>query len=276
MVLIVTIAPLHYVLMASLSTATQVFQRPFLFLPAGFTLGNYLLVLKNPIIWSGYGNSILYLVIGVLINLAMTVLAAYPLSRKELAGRRIILKLLVLTMYLSGGMIPTYLVVRGLGLRDSLWAMVLPCAVNAFMIFVSISFFENTIPLEVQESATIDGCTNMQILLRIILPLSVPLLGVLALQYGLGHWKAYAQALIYLQTRSRFPLQLVLREILVKIDSQTMLSMLSRTDDYETMTNMKEGVKHVSMVVTSLPLLVVYPYLRRFFETGMTLGAVKE
>lgn len=267
--------PLYYLVVASVSDIHEITQEPFLMWAKGFTLEHYQRVLSKSSIWTGFRNSIMYTTIGVTINIGMTILAAYPLSRKDLKGRKTILKIIIITMYISGGLVPTYLVVKNLGMLNSFWVMVIPNAVNAFYIIIAKSYFENSIPYEIQEAAIIDGCNNFQLLLKIILPISTPLIGVLVIYYGLAHWNTFSQALIFLTDRDRHPLQLVLREILVLEDSKTMMTMMGSGLDYSERVKVIEGTKYVSMVVSSLPLLIMYPFFQKFFTSGITLGAVK-
>ncbi len=273
--LIVIIYPLWYVFVASFSDIKELLREPMVLWPKGLTFDAYDRILTTPVIWSGFRNSLIYMVGGVTLNVLLTVLAAYPLSRKDLRGRKTILKILVVTLYLSGGLIPTYLVVRSLGMLDTFWAMVAPNAVNAFMIIIARSFFETAVPNEMQEAGRIDGCSNFQLLIRVVLPVSTPLVTFLALSYGIGHWNSYVQALIFLTSRDRFPLQLILREILIAADSVTVATMLSDRIDYDLQIRIREGIKYVSMVVSSAPLLIIFPFMRKAFERGITLGAVK-
>lgn len=285
--LILTIMyPLWYVLIASVSTVSELAAINFPLLPQGFTFDSYKLVFENPLIWKSLLNSVLYLIVGVTINIIMTVLAAYPLSRDDLIGRKKLIKLIIVTMYISGGLIPSYLLIRDLNMLNTFLVMVIPMAVSAFYIIIAISFFRSTIPKNLEDAALIDGCNNFTLLFKIVLPLSMPLLGVLMLNYGLGHWNSYTHALVYLTDRGKFPLQLVLREILTFTDSQTMTGMVSgsqagqmmagTTGNYDEMLNIQMGIKYVLIVFSSAPLLILSPFLTKFFAKGITLGAVKE
>lgn len=275
--LFITIYPLWYVLCASFSNVFDIVNVPFLLWPRGFTLKSYAMVFEAERIWTGFLNSFLYMIFGTTLNIAMTLMAAYPLSRESLPGKKWISKLLIISMYISGGMIPLYLVVDGLGLRDTLLAMILPNAVSVFFIIVAISFLRSTIPESIQEAARIDGASHVKTFLLIIVPLSAPLIGALAFQFALGHWNSYTQAMIYLDDEKLYPLQLVLREILIRADSSMVSSMMMKMDiDYTAQTELKEGFKYVSMVVSSVPLLVIYPFLRRYFEKGLFMGGIKE
>ena len=284
--LITVLYPLWYVLIASFSTVSEIAGQTFPLLPSGFTLDSYKLVFENDLIWKSLFNSVVYLIIGVTINISMTVLAAYPLSRDDLKGRGIIIKFLMVTMYLGGGLIPTYLLIKNLNMLNTVWVMVIPTAVSTYFIIIAISFFRSSVPRELEQAALIDGCNNTKLLVKIILPISLPLLGVLMLNYGLGHWNSYTHALVYLTDRNKFPLQLVLREILTFTNSQAMTGMVSASaagqamagtaGNFDQMLNMQEGIKYVLIVISSAPLLLFYPFLTKFFAKGMTLGAVKE
>ena len=277
--LLLILYPLWFVLMASFSDVYEVIRRPFLVTPVKLTFEAYKTVLETPDIWTGMRNSLLYMVAGTLLNVVMTTISAYPLSRESLPGRKWMMKVITLTMYISGGMIPLYLVVDTLHLRNTPFAMILPGAVAAYYVIISISFIQSTIPASIMEAARIDGCGHMGTFRRIVMPLSLPLIGVLALQYGLGHWNAYTNALIYLDERKLYPMQLVLREILVRTEASSIMNdIMSMTYDmdYEAQIALREGVKYVSIVVTSVPLLIIYPFLNKYFAKGLTLGGVKE
>ncbi len=275
--LIITIYPLWYNLCASFSNVFSIIDKPFLLWPADISLKSYGMVFENERIWSGFFNSFVYMILGTVLNIAMTMIAAYPLSRASMPGKSVITKILILSMYVSGGMIPLYLVVDSLKLRDTLFAMIIPNAVSVYFVIIAISFMKSTIPESIQEAARIDGAGYIKTFITIIIPLSAPLIGVLALQYGLAHWNSYTQAMIYLDNAALYPLQLVLREILIRADSPMISSvMMSQKIDYEAQTVMKEGFKYVSMVVSSVPLLIIYPFLKKYFAKGILIGGVKE
>ncbi|MBM7569177.1 carbohydrate ABC transporter permease [Paenibacillus sacheonensis] len=272
--LLVLIAyPLYFVVIASFSDSTQVLMGHVFLLPEGFSLDAYARVLRNHDLALGYRNVLLYCAVGTLVNVAMTVAGAYPLSRRDFAGRRIIMLLIAFTMFFGGGIIPTYIVVKSLGLVNSMWALILPGAVSAWNLIIMRTFFQHAIPIELQESALLDGCSNIRLLLRIVLPLSLPVVAVVALYYAVGHWNSYFPALIYLSDRSKYPLQMFLRELLVQNQLQTMME-----TDSETMAQqakVAEGLKYAVIVVSSLPMLCLYPLLQRYFVKGVMVGAVK-
>jgi putative aldouronate transport system permease protein len=264
--------PLLNVLSSSFSNPSLVAQGKIIFWPEQWTLQSYAKVFANNSVWSGYGNTLLYTALGTCINLVLTVLAAYPLSRIDLKGGKIILGLLIFTMYFHGGMIPTYLVVKQLGMVNTVWAMVLPGAISTFNLIVMRTYFLNTLPKELQESAFIDGCSNTRYLWSIVIPICKPILAVIALYYAVHHWNDFFQALIYLSDPKKYPLQLVLRDILIA----------SKVDDFATLDNgftdrlfQAEGIKYAIIIVASLPMLILYPFMQRYFVKGALVGSVK-
>lgn len=275
--LMVVLYPLIYIVSASVSDPAQVNSGEMWLFPKGFTLEGYKLIFENDQIWRGYLNTIFYTALGTLINLAVTIPAAYALARKDFIGRGFLTGFFVLTMFFSGGLIPTYLVVKDLGLIDTVWAMVLPNAAAVWSIIIARVFFQVTIPKELEESARIDGCSNFRMFMKIVLPLSAPIIAVMALFYGVGHWNGYFNALIYLSDKDLYPLQLVLREILVlqEMSSQS----TSLTGSMAEMLHSKEQlaaiIKYGVMIVSTLPIIIVYPFLQRFFVKGVMIGSLK-
>ncbi|RAV22326.1 carbohydrate ABC transporter permease [Paenibacillus contaminans] len=272
-ILIIVLYPLYFVLIASVSDPVLVLQGKVWFMPETFSFEPYMRVFQNADIVTGYRNVILYTVVGTLVNLILTVAGAYPLSRKDFAGRNAIMLLITFTMFFSGGIIPTYMVVRDLGLVNSFWALILPGAVSVWNLIIMRTFFQNTIPTELQESAFMDGCSNFRLLISIILPLSMPVVAVVTLYYAVGHWNSYFQALIYLSDRSRYPLQMFLRELLIQNQMQNMMETDSESMAKQAL--MAEGLKYAVIVVSSLPVLCLYPFLQRYFAKGVMIGAVK-
>ncbi|MGG3835816.1 carbohydrate ABC transporter permease [Paenibacillus thiaminolyticus] len=272
MILLIVLYPLVFVLSASISNPAAVSRGELWLFPKEITFVGYEKVFQNREILTGYGNTILYTVIGTSINLLMTILAAFPLSRTNLPGRNVIMFALVFTMFFSGGLIPSYLVVNKLGLLNSMWALVLPGAVSVYNIIIMRTFFRTSVPYEVQEAAMIDGCTTLQILYRIMLPLSMPIIAVMVLFYSVDHWNSYFSALIYLTDRDKFPLQLILREILIQNQMDKMAggaSALSEQIMYG------QAIKYAVVIVANLPVFLLYPFLQRYFVKGMTIGAIK-
>ncbi len=268
--------PLVYILSASVSDPVAVNSGRMWLWPVGFTLEGFERVFRDPDILLGYRNTLFYTVAGTLINLAVTLPAAYALSRTDLVGRNALLLMVIFTMFFSGGLIPTYLLVRDLGLINTPWALLLPKAAAAWNILVAIAFFRMTIPKELQDAADIDGCSIILFFWRIVLPLSKPIIAVMALFYAVGHWNQYFDALIYISDRNLFPLQLFLREILVQ--EQMSVSMMMDASGMEAMAEqarIADIIKYAVMIVASIPFLILYPFLQRFFVKGVFIGSVK-
>jgi putative aldouronate transport system permease protein len=270
---IVVAYPLVYVVAASLSSPRAVISGRVWLWPVEPTLMAYRAVFANKQLLTGFANSSLYMVVGTAISLVLTVFAAYPLSRKELRGRGAINGLFLFTMIFSGGMIPSYLLVKDLGMRDTIWSMVLPSAFSVWNMLIARTYFQTTIPDELYEAAELDGCSDFRFLGRIVLPLSGPILAVVGLYYAIGLWNGYFNALLYIDSLRLYPLQLVLRNILVlgNID-------ISMLQDFEAMAR-KQGLadllKYAVIVVASLPVMVMYPFVQKFFVKGVMVGAMK-
>ena len=265
--------PLWFVVIASLSTPVEISQGNVWIVPRGTTIEAYRRVLTNDDILMGYRNTIFYTIAGVAVNVTMTVLAAYPLSRKRFFGRKIILIYLTFTMFFNGGLIPTYLVVNGLGLVNTFWVMIIPNAVSVFLIFIMRTFFVRTIPDELYDAAAIDGSSHVHTLVRVVLPVSGPVLAVMILFYGVGHWNSYFNALIYLSDRERFTLQLILREILVQERIDEMVDIADEA--YFEQAMLAEILKYGVIIFASVPVLLLYPFLQRYFVKGVMIGAIK-
>lgn len=273
LVTIIVMYPLVFVLSASFSDPQAVLRGEMMLWPKGINLNSYEKIFQNKDIISGFTNTLVYTSLGTLINLTMTILAAYPLSRKDFVGRNAIMALLVFTMFFSGGLIPTYLLIKNLGMLNSLWVMIIPNAVSIWNIIIMRTFFQQSIPGELQEAATIDGCSNIKILTRIILPLSLPIIAVTILFYAVGHWNAFFNALLYLSDKDKFPLQLILREILIQGQTNDMVKM--STESAIKQQREVEGIKYAVLVVANIPMLALYPFLQRYFVKGVMIGAIK-
>jgi len=268
--------PLLFVLSASVSDPDAVYRGEVWLLPRGLTLEGYGRVFENREIWTGYRNTVLYTCLGTLINLAVTLPCAYALSRRDLVGRNPITILFTFTMFFSGGIIPTYLVVDGLGLRNRIWAMVLPNAAAMWYILIARTYMQNNIPDSLREAAFLDGSSNTWFFLRVVMPLSAPIVAVLALFYGVQHWNAYFNALIYISRRELFPLQLILREILVINDmGGSAMMTVESAEAMARMARVAELVKYAVMIVSSLPVLIAYPFIQKYFTKGVMVGAIK-
>lgn len=271
LIMLLTIYPLYIVVISSFSAPMEVISGHVWLLPQGFSGEGYRRVFQNSDIFMSYKNTIIYTVLGTAVSLFFTLSAAYPLSRKKLYGRTGLMLLFTFTMFFKGGMIPTYLTVKGLGLYNNIWVMVLMGSLSIYNMIVARTFLQNTIPNEIYEATEMDGANDIQVFFQIVLPLSMPILAVLSLFYAVGIWNNYFTGLIYLKSRSLYPLQLVLREILVT-DTSDM------TDTLEANMNkllVQESVKYCVIVVSSVPMLVLYPFLQRFFAKGVMIGAIK-
>lgn len=282
LVFVVTLYPMIFVFSASFSDPGAVASGKMLLFPKGFSLDGYKYVLQYKEIWAGYGNTIFYTFVGTVLNLAITLPAAYALSRRNLVGKRFFTILFMITMYFSGGLIPSYLNANSFGLVNTRTYMLIHGAVSVYNMIVARTFFASTIPEELHEAAIVDGADEFKIFQKIIMPLSAPITVVLALYYGVGHWNEYFTAMVFLaRRRDAWPLQLVLREILVQgkfaetaVMNGSMLSpeevayLISQADT----SNM---IKYCVIVVAVVPMLMIYPWLQKFFSKGVMIGAVK-
>lgn len=273
-IMLVTLYPLIYILSASFSDPMAIIQGRVWLWPVDFTLNAYNKVFQNSDILLGYRNSLIYLVVGTSINIFMTTMGAYALSRKDLRGRHVLTLLFTFTLLFNGGLVPTYLVYKNmLGLYDNLWVMVIPTAISVWNMIIMRTYFQNSIPMELQEAAFIDGCSNIRTLTSIVLPLSKPIIAVMALYYGVAHWNSYFTALIYLQDTWRFPLQLVIRSILILEDMQAMAG--GGGESIVEQLVLIEGMRYAVIVVSSIPMLLLYPVVQKHFVKGVMVGAVK-
>lgn len=270
--IIITLYPLLYVVFASFSVPAQYmrFTGAFLYRPLGFSLASYEAVFNNINIWNGYRNTIIIVVLGVGVNMLMTIIGGYVLSRQSLMLRRPLTLLTMFTMYFNGGIVPMYLMVRSYGLLDSLAALILPVAINTFNLVIMRSAFEN-VPESLEEAARIDGASQLVTLWRVMVPVVTPTIAVLVLYYGVSHWNSWFNALIYIRTRSRYPLQLILREMLIESTSAASSSAASADDN----AMISQTIKYAAIVVSTLPILCLYPFLQKFFVKGIMVGAVK-
>ncbi|WP_168120114.1 carbohydrate ABC transporter permease [Paenibacillus sp. HB172176] len=277
LLLIVILYPLIYIISASISDPVMVNSGKMWLLPKKMTMEGYMRVFENREIWSGYLNTVMYTVLGTLLNLLITLPCAYALSRRGVAGRNAVMALLVFTMFFSGGLIPTFLLVKSLGLLDSIWAMLLPNAAAVWNIIVTRTYFQISIPNEMLEAGEIDGGSPFRLFLSIVLPVSKPIIAVMALFYGVGHWNQYFNAMLYLSNRDLFPLQLILREILI-LEEMSVSMLMNGSGDLEAMAEqarVADIVKYAVMIVSMLPLLVAYPFLQRYFVKGFLIGSLK-
>lgn len=265
-IFLIILYPLYYVVIASFSDPDLVLTGKIFLLPKGFQLDSYKKVFSNSEVMNGYMHTIMYAAVGTCINLAVTLTAGYALSRPDLRGRKGFTLFFVFTMFFGGGTVPTYMLVRNLHLINTFWAMVIPNAMSVWNLILCRNFFESNIPKELLEVSQIDGCRNDYFFFRIVLPLSKALIAVMVLFYAVGHWNSYMQPLLYLSDRSRYPLQLVLKNIL--ISSQPDASLAGMTDRAE-MYKQTEMLKYALVVVSSVPMIVLYPLCRNILCRGL-------
>ncbi len=270
---IAVLYPCVFVIGASFSSGTAVQAGRVILFPVEPTLEGYKTVLNTPTVWVGYRNSIVYTVVGTLINLALTMTAAYCLSRKDLPGRNFIMLAFSFTMFFSGGLIPMYIQVTNLKLLNTMWSLLLPGAISVYNLIVARTFIVNSIPTELLEASQIDGCSDFRYYLSIVLPLSGAIIAVEALFYAVGHWNAYFNAMIYLSKRSIYPLTLYLREILMSsnIDPST----ITDPELQARLADMVGIIKYALIVVAVVPVLLIYPFVQKYFVKGVMIGSVK-
>lgn len=271
--LIIVAYPLIYIVSSSFSSSSAVISGKVWLFPVEPTLRGYKAVFQNPQILTGYGNSLFYLFFGTLLSVTLTITAAYPLSRKNFYGRNVITALFIFTMLFNGGLIPYYLTVKGMGLLDTRWAMIIPGAISVWQVILARTFFQTSIPSELTEAAHLDGCSDFKFLLRIVIPLSKPIIAVLVLMYAIGYWNSYFEALIFLKSAKLYPLQLILRNILIlnSIDP-TMVKDVKELADRQ---GLKELLKYSLIVVASAPVLMLYPFVQKHFVKGLLIGSLK-
>ncbi|MBB6670684.1 carbohydrate ABC transporter permease [Cohnella nanjingensis] len=272
-ILVIVLYPLVYIVSSSFSSPQAVVAGRVWLLPVEPSLKGYTAVLNNPRVWSGYGNSLFYMAAGTFISVLLTIAIAYPLSKRSFHGRTVLMYLLIVTMIFSGGLIPYYMTVKSLGLIDTRWALLLPQAIAVWQVFVAKTFFQETIPEELNEAADIDGCSDLRFLWSVVIPLSKPIVAVLALMYAIAAWNAYFDALIFLKSANLYPLQLILREILIQnsVDNSMMVDVRTM----EARQGMKDLLKFSLIVVSSLPVLLIYPFVQKYFVKGVMIGSLK-
>ncbi len=267
--------PIYFVVIASVTDPMYVNNGSILLYPKGFTLLGYQKVLQNTKLWTGYANTILYTVCGTALGVMSTLMAGYSLSRKDLPGRGILMKLFVFTMYFGGGMIPYYLVVKGLGLVDSRMAMIVLGSISAYNIIVVRSFMESTVPDELMEAATIDGCGNGIFFFKIVIPISKAVIAVMVLFIAVGYWNSYFNAMIFLTDSSKYPLQLVLREILLTASVASNNAAVMDPEAALKLETMVQVIKYGVIVVSTAPIICVYPFVQKYFVKGVMIGSIK-
>jgi len=270
--LALVLLPLIYIVASSFSSPAAVNAGRVRFWPVEFSLEAYRSVLSNAEVLQGYYNSLIYAVAGTAISVTLTVAIAYPLSRRTFYGRNVLMTLLVFTMLFSGGVIPTYMVVHDLGMLNTRWAMLIPNAIGVWQVIIARTFFANSIPDELYEAAMLDGASEIRTLRSVVLPLSKPLLAVLALMYTIYQWNTYFDALVYLKDADLFPLQIVLRNILLLNTPRTGATDMAQQMHQIQLANV---LRYALIVVSSLPVLIIYPFVARHFTKGVLVGAVK-
>ena len=273
-VLLVIVYPLYFIVIASISDPNAVYQGRVWLAPLDVTFEGYQRIFRSDSIWLGYRNTIMYAFLGTSLNLSLTLPCAFSLSKPDLFGRKAIMIFIVLTMFFSGGMIPIYLTVRNFNMINTTRAMIVPNAVSAWNLIIARTFFQSNIPQELQDSGKIDGCSDFKFFFMIVLPLSKALVAIMALFYGVGHWNAFFNALIYLRSESRFPLQLILRNILIQ--NQISPEMLEDVSGMmAAQQNIADLIKYGMIIVSSVPLLILYPFLQKHFVKGVLIGSIK-
>ncbi len=272
-VLVIVLYPLYFVVIASVSDPAAVGSGQVVLFPRDVTWEGYRRILQDAQIWRGYRNTILYTIAGTAINVTLTMLIAYPLSRRKFSGRGIIMVFLVITMYFRGGIVPTYLLVRGLGLLNTFWVMVILGAVSVHHAIIARTFLQSNVPNELQEAAAMDGCGHFKFFTSVVLPTSPAIIAVLALFYAVSHWNEFFRGLVFLTDEDRFPLQLVLRSILIQVELSE--DMLLDVQGQEEIQRVRDLVQFGVIIVASLPILVAYPFLQRYFIRGVMIGSLK-
>lgn len=266
--------PLYFIIIASFSDSTLVSTGKVMFIPKNVSFFGYQEIFKDMRIWTGYRNTLFYTVFGTLVNMLFTLPAAYVLSRKEFRARRIIMFIFVITMFFNGGLIPTYLLMKGLGLTNTIWVFILPFSVNVFYLIIARTFFENSLPQELHEAAVMDGCSHFTFFFKVALPLSKALVSVIGLYYLVGHWNDFFTALIYIRDTKLQPLQIVLRDIL--LSNQVFSSGAGTGGDAGGYAQRyADQIKYGVIIVSTLPILLIYPFMQKYFEKGVMIGSIK-
>lgn len=273
LLMLTVLYPLIYIFSSSFSSPSAVVSGKVWLFPVEFSLKAYESIFHSSQVMLGYYNSIIYTVVGTLINVTITILLAFPLSQRNLYGRSIIVMLMVFTLFFDGGLIPTYLLVKDLHILDTRWALWLPGALSVFQVIIARTFFINSIPAELQEAAQIDGCRDTRYLISIVLPLSKPILAVMSLMYAVGHWNAYFDALIYLRSEHLFPLQYVLRNMLIlnAADPEMLAGTALKLRDQ----GFEQVLKYALIVVACVPVMIMYPFVQKHFVKGVMIGSLK-
>lgn len=272
--LIVVAYPLIYVVSASFSSPGAVSSGKVTLLPVQPTLLAYKTVVNYKNIWVGYRNSLAYMVVGTVFALILNVMAAFPLSRKEFVGRRFLTLVMAITMYVSGGLVPTYLLINSLKMLDTFWVIVIPTATNVWHIVMIRTYFQNSIPDELYEAGQLDGCSDFGYMIRVLVPLSGPIIAVIALYTAVGLWNSYFNAMIYLTRQELYPLQLFLRSILT-LGQNINLDEIEDVEAVQDLIGLSNLMKYAVIVVASVPVMMIYPFVQKFFVKGVVVGSIK-
>ncbi|MGZ4159885.1 MAG: carbohydrate ABC transporter permease [Neobacillus sp.] len=272
LIVLAILGPLVYVVMASFTDPTTLLSKGLTLNPLKFTLQGYIRIFKDGSILTGFRNSLFYSTAFSIISVTLTLFAAYPLSRKDFVGRKVIMTIFIITMFFGGGLIPTYLLVKNLNMLDTIWAILIPGAVNVWNIILARAYFQG-IPSELREAAIVDGTSEVQYFFKILLPLSKPIIAVLILYQFVGQWNSYFDAMIYLKSDSLQPLQIILRSILVQMQPRP--GMMQDAQNTAQLQQIAEMVKYSSIVISSLPLIIIYPFFQKYFEKGVMVGSIK-
>ncbi|MFD0957793.1 carbohydrate ABC transporter permease [Paenibacillus chungangensis] len=274
LILLVVLYPLIYIVSASFSNPEAVASGRVWLFPVDPTLDGYKAVFKHDMILTGFSNSFFYMIVGTVFNVLMTVLAAYPLSRRDFFGGKVLMLLFVFTMMFDGGLIPRYILVKDLELLNTRWALIIPVALGVWHVIITRTYFRVTISNELLEAARIDGCNDFRFVWRIVLPLSAPILAVISLFYAVGHWNQYFNALIFLKDPGLYPLQLVLKQILV--ENEVDISMVGDVADLAMRAQLRDLLKYSLIIVATVPVLAIYPFVQKHFVKGVMIGSLKE
>lgn len=271
--LVMVLYPLYFIVIASISNPDLVGSGKVLFIPKDITVEAYKYILKDQRIWMGYYNSIRYTFFGTFFALFLTILAGYALSRKDMMGREIIMKLMVFTMYFGGGLVPTYLVIKNLGLIDTSFVLIFLGSFSVFNLIITRTFFVSTIPLELQEAAEIDGCSIPRFFFSIVLPLSKSIIAIMFLYYAVGHWNSFFNGMMYVKSQNLYPLQVILRDIL--ISGQNLMTEGADMEYVLEMQRITRTIQYGVIIVSTLPVLMLYPFIQKHFVKGVMIGSVK-
>ena len=273
--MLICLYPILFVLIASISNPNEVLAGHVILWPVDIRFSGYAKVFSDQSIWISYRNTIVYTVLGSALNIAATMTGAYVLSRPRFPGKKLFAMMITITMFFSAGLIPSYFVYKALGIIDTMWVMIIPGLISPYNLIIARTFIHNNIGQELYEAANIDGCDHFRYYVKIVLPLSITTIAVLTLYYAVGHWNSYFNALVFIQNQNLFPLQMTLRRILIQNTFSSMDMSTSVDLDDQAVLNLSEQIKYALIVVSTVPILTVYPFLQKYFVTGVMIGAIK-